>query len=118
MKRLLAGILVVCFMVCSLNIQKTGYGQTEGENRIEQISLGWNYNGAITSDGSLYMWGSNSNGQLGDGTTTDSLVPKKIDLFSTAEPVELILPENVKDIKTNARDEGHGCIISLGRGSK
>lgn len=32
MKRLLAGILVVCFMVCSLNIQKTVYGQTEGEN--------------------------------------------------------------------------------------
>ena len=33
---------------------------------------------AITEDGSLYMWGSNSSGQLGDGTTTDRLTPVKI----------------------------------------
>lgn len=33
---------------------------------------------AITTDGSLYMWGFNEHGQLGDGTTTDSSVPVKI----------------------------------------
>lgn len=36
------------------------------------------HSGAVTRDGSLYMWGSNSFGQLGDGTTTDCLKPKKI----------------------------------------
>ncbi len=33
---------------------------------------------AITTDGSLYMWGSNDYGQLGNGTTQDSYVPIKI----------------------------------------
>ena len=36
------------------------------------------YTAAITEDGSLYMWGSNSSGQLGDGTTTNRLTPVKI----------------------------------------
>ena len=47
----------------------------ETENK---ISLGGAHSGAITEDGSLYMWGSNSSGQLGDGTTTDRLTPIKI----------------------------------------
>ena len=36
------------------------------------------HSGAVTRDGSLYMWGGNDFGQLGDGTTTDRLKPKKI----------------------------------------
>lgn len=36
------------------------------------------HSGAVTRDGSLYMWGCNSSGQLGDGTTTDQLKPKKV----------------------------------------
>jgi len=33
---------------------------------------------AIMTDGTLWCWGYNSNGQLGNGTTTDSLVPIQI----------------------------------------
>lgn len=33
----------------------------------------------LKSDGSLWGWGLNNNGQLGDGTTTNVLSPKKID---------------------------------------
>ena len=35
-------------------------------------------NGAITEDGSLYMWGCNDYGEIGNGTTTDCRVPTKI----------------------------------------
>jgi alpha-tubulin suppressor-like RCC1 family protein len=37
---------------------------------------------ALKSDGTLWGWGENSNGQLGDGTTTDKYVPTQI-TFST-----------------------------------
>lgn len=34
--------------------------------------------GAVTKDGSLYMWGRNDYGQLGDGTKTDKNTPVKV----------------------------------------
>ena len=52
-------------------------GSTENW-KIKSVSLGGNYSGAVTEDGSLYMWGYNYDGQIGNGTTTDQLVPTKI----------------------------------------
>ena len=48
---------------------------------VSEVSLGGTqdtHSAAVTKDGSLYMWGSNDFGQLGDGTTTESLKPKKV----------------------------------------
>src|ERR1700679_1331680 len=36
---------------------------------------------AIRSDGSLWCWGWNKAGQVGDGTTTDRLFPVRIEAF-------------------------------------
>ena len=48
-------------------------------DNVVSVSLGeFHHAGAITTDGSLYMWGYNNYGQLGDGTTTNSSVPIKI----------------------------------------
>ncbi len=42
---------------------------------ITKIAAGINHSIAIDSDGTIYTWGSNSDGQLGNNSTTNSLVP-------------------------------------------
>lgn len=50
-------------------------GKLETENK---ISLGHTHSGAITEDGSLYMWGYNYDGELGDGTKENRSKPVKV----------------------------------------
>ncbi len=45
---------------------------------VELSIAGYNTYGAITKKGSIYMWGKNSYGQVGDGTKIDRNIPKKI----------------------------------------
>ena len=40
-----------------------------------QMSAGWEHSCGVTSDYQLYCWGYNGEGQVGDGTTTQRLVP-------------------------------------------
>ena len=47
-------------------------------DNIVSVSLGSTHSAAITTDGSLYMWGHNVSGQLGNGTNDNSNVPVKI----------------------------------------
>ena len=44
----------------------------------KSVSIGGYHIGAVTKDGILYMWGSNSCGQLGDRTTANKNVPIRI----------------------------------------
>lgn len=48
------------------------------ENQIQKIAVGQTHTLAIQRDGSLWAWGKNDKGQIGDGTTTDRLSPKMI----------------------------------------
>jgi alpha-tubulin suppressor-like RCC1 family protein len=42
------------------------------------IAAGWDFSLALTSDGSIWAWGRNVEGQLGDGTTINRLQPIRI----------------------------------------
>ncbi|XP_078172079.1 regulator of chromosome condensation (RCC1) family protein [Carex rostrata] len=49
--------------------------------KIKQIACGDSHCLAVTIDGEVQSWGRNQNGQLGLGTTEDSLLPQKIQAF-------------------------------------
>ncbi|WP_175428390.1 FIVAR domain-containing protein [Bacillus solimangrovi] len=52
-----------------------------GGATIEQVSVGGDHTITLASDGTVYTWGKNSFGQLGDGSKTDQASPQKV-LFS------------------------------------
>ncbi|PKA54527.1 Ultraviolet-B receptor UVR8 [Apostasia shenzhenica] len=49
--------------------------------KVKQIACGDSHCLAVTAKGEVHSWGRNQNGQLGLGTTEDSLVPKIIEAF-------------------------------------
>ena len=55
---------------------------------VKSISLGNTFSGALMDDGSLWMWGDNSFGQLGDGTTDERHEPVMI-IESGVEAISL-----------------------------
>src|SRR4051812_1299568 len=43
-----------------------------------RVAAGYAYSCAIKTDGTLWCWGSNGSGQLGDGTTTSRETPAQV----------------------------------------
>ena len=49
-----------------------------------QVSAGWdNTSFGLASDGNLYSWGNNTNGQLGDNTTNERHIPGRVNMPGT-----------------------------------
>ncbi|MFV5698927.1 hypothetical protein ACM55H_11220 [Flavobacterium sp. ZT3R17] len=44
----------------------------------QSVAASYRNTSAIKTDGTLWAWGKNLRGQLGDGTNTDRLIPTKI----------------------------------------
>jgi alpha-tubulin suppressor-like RCC1 family protein len=55
--------------------------------RVNQVSLGKFYSCIVRDSGKLMCWGSNSDGQLGDGTREDRWSPKEITMDGQVESV-------------------------------
>ena len=66
------------------------------ETKFFKISLGAVHDTAIDQQGTLWAWGSNRYGQLGDGTTTERLTPVQI-----------------KNIKFNQISAGYLCCLAI-----
>ncbi|MDB3870679.1 hypothetical protein N9318_00005, partial [Euryarchaeota archaeon] len=66
---------------------------------VTSISVGHALTCAILNDGSMYCWGYNNNGGVGDGTTTDR-----------SSPVEVSLPISMTATSVSARTY-HACAI-------
>ncbi len=62
----------------------SGVDFSQFEVEFQAIDAGYKHSLAISTNGSVYAWGDNSQGQLGTGDTTGSLVPVKISLPSTS----------------------------------
>jgi alpha-tubulin suppressor-like RCC1 family protein len=52
--------------------------RTTGVSGVVEIGNGRLHSLAIESDGSVWTWGLNSTGQLGDGTTTNRRAPVRV----------------------------------------
>ena len=59
-----------------------------------QIAAGYSSSYAMLVDGSVWAWGGNDYGQLGDGTTTDRLSPVRIDGYGADTAMRLPLGGN------------------------
>jgi alpha-tubulin suppressor-like RCC1 family protein len=66
---------------------------------VSKLAPGYDSVCAIKTDGTVWCWGSNSDGQVGDGSYTTQLVP-----------VQLPGLTNVKDI---AAGGGHVCVVKM-----
>ncbi len=78
------------------------YGKT-----ISSITTGTAVTCAIDSDNKTYCWGANGSGQVGNNSTTVSLVPVSVD---TEEGVSALFGKNVVSIATGYL---HTCAIDL-----
>lgn len=59
-------------------IEITGNFNLNAGECLLDVSLGSNHSSTLTSEGRLFMWGNNDDGQLGDGTNIDKSLPIEI----------------------------------------
>ncbi len=57
-------------------------GVVPGQSAIKMVSAGEEYSMVLNSNGDVWSWGSNSYGQVGDGTTIDKNTPTQISSLS------------------------------------
>lgn len=56
----------------------SGFKDVDWLSDIKAVAAGYDHAVALRSDGTVWTWGKNTNGQLGNGTTTDSSSPVQV----------------------------------------
>ena len=75
---------------------------------IAQIALGTTHTCALNNDGEVKCWGRNNHGQLGNGTTDDSLFPVGVHTSGTDSAI-------LDDIEQIALGDGFTCALTTVR---
>ena len=73
-KKLMTGLLVLILL--TVNMQPAL--AAEPNYTIEQIAAGSNHSLALKPDGTVWAWGRNNDGQLGDGAGSDRSTPVQV----------------------------------------
>jgi alpha-tubulin suppressor-like RCC1 family protein len=82
------------------------------------IAAGYNHALSVRNDGTVWAWGNNDNGQLGNNTTTDSLVPVQVINLSTAMGVAAGNLYSLALLRDGSvRAWGHNALGELGNGT-
>ncbi|MDH5721666.1 MAG: DUF4215 domain-containing protein, partial [Spirochaetia bacterium] len=70
-------------------------------NEYIQISAGWGHTAAIKGDSTLWTWGYNARGQIGDGSTTNKYLPAQIGTSTNWAYVSAGKNQHMAAVKTN-----------------
>jgi alpha-tubulin suppressor-like RCC1 family protein len=76
-------------------------GGVLGAQQVLELSAGKNFTCARTSTGTAYCWGEGSNGQLGNGGTSDSSTPQTV--------------TGISDVSSISAGGTHACAVSGGK---
>lgn len=82
------------------------------------IAAGYDHALSVRNDGTVWAWGNNNNGQLGNDTTTDSLVPVQVSNLTMASDVAAGNLYSLALLKDGSvRAWGHNALGELGDGT-
>ena len=66
---------------------KPTFTQVPGLTSVKSIDVGCYHNLALRKDGTVWAWGNNDSGQIGDGTTDNRLTPVRVAKLSNVEAI-------------------------------
>ncbi|MDR1564769.1 MAG: hypothetical protein LBS74_07415 [Oscillospiraceae bacterium] len=91
LQRVLSLVLVVAFIAVGLSlaqsVQLNAHAADEAFQTNPMVSGGQYHTIALMEDGTVWAWGQNDFGQLGDGTTTNRLSPVQVSGLSNVTTV-------------------------------
>jgi alpha-tubulin suppressor-like RCC1 family protein len=70
------------------NVVTTSYTQIGTDTNWTAISCGLYFSLGLKTNNTIYTWGSNADGQLGDGTTTSNFLPRQVGTGSNWQTIE------------------------------
>jgi hypothetical protein len=71
-------LAILIFVALSLSLISCGGREGTTSSTSPLLAAGGDHTVALKKDGTLWAWGSNQDGQLGNGTNTDSHTPVQI----------------------------------------